>query len=589
MTDLSISSEDITRVLRERIGSYDFQTSREQVGRVVESGDGIARVSGLPDVMANELLDFGVGHDGQRLYGLALNLDEHTVGAVIMGDFSIIEEGAEVRPTGEVLSVPVGDAYLGRVVDPLGRPLDGKGPLDEAKLDGRRGLEIQAPGVVDRQPVKEPLQTGIKAIDAMTPIGRGQRELIIGDRQVGKTAVAIDTIINQRENWESGDPKKQVKCIYVAVGQKGSTVAEIVNRLTQTGAMEYTVVVSAPASSPAPFQYIAPYAGAAIGSYWMYKGEHGLIVYDDLSKQADAYRQLSLLLRRPPGREAYPGDVFYLHSRLLERAAKLSDELGGGSLTALPLIETKGGDVSAFIPTNVISITDGQIYLETDLFFQGVRPAINVGISVSRVGGSAQIKAMKKVSGTMRLDLAQYRELEAFAQFGSELDRASQQQLDRGVRVVEILKQPQFAPVPVEEQVATIWAVTNNKLDDIPVADVKRFESELTEYLRSRHGELLAGIRDDGNLGDDRVETLAKAIDDFRATFQRSAEEAREEPQQMEDLPTLQGRDEGDREGDAGGTEAGGPDTSRGAQKLVADEGADEGGPAADTDAPATS
>ena len=590
MTDLSISSEDITRVLRERIGSYDFQTSREQVGRVVESGDGIARVSGLPNVMANELLDFGVGHNGQRLYGLALNLDEHTVGAVIMGNSSGVEEGDEVRPTGEVLSVPVGDAYLGRVVDPLGNPLDGKGPLDESKLDGRRGLEVQAPGVVDRQPVKEPLQTGIKAIDAMTPIGRGQRELIIGDRQVGKTAVAIDTIINQRENWATGDPKKQVKCIYVAIGQKGSTVAEIVNRLTQTGAMEYTTVVSAPASSPAPFQYIAPYAGAAIGSYWMYKGEHGLIVYDDLSKQADAYRQLSLLLRRPPGREAYPGDVFYLHSRLLERAAKLSDELGGGSLTALPLIETKGGDVSAFIPTNVISITDGQIYLETDLFFQGVRPAINVGISVSRVGGSAQTKAMKKVSGTMRLDLAQYRELEAFAQFGSELDKASQQQLDRGVRVVEVLKQPQFSPVPVEEQVAVIWAVTNGKLDDIPVADVKRFEAELVEFLRSRHGELLQGIREDGKLEDDRIKALEQAVDSLRDLFQPSSTESKQEMQEMEDLPTLQGRDEGTGTSSSEGSDAGGPDTSRGAQKLATDDGpAAEDGPEADADAPAPS
>ena len=544
MTDLSISSEDITSVLRARIGSYNFETSREQVGRVVESGDGIARVSGLPGVMANELLDFGTDHDGQPLYGLALNLDEHTIGAVIMGNSSGVEEGNEVRPTGEVLSVPVGDAYLGRVVDPLGNPLDGKGPLDESKLDGRRGLEVQAPGVVDRQPVKEPLQTGIKAIDAMTPIGRGQRELIIGDRQVGKTAVAIDTIINQRENWETGDPKKQVKCIYVAIGQKGSTVAEIVNRLEQAGAMEYTTVVSAPASSPAPFQYIAPYSGAAIGSYWMYKGEHGLIVYDDLSKQADAYRQLSLLLRRPPGREAYPGDVFYLHSRLLERAAKLSDELGGGSLTALPLIETKGGDVSAFIPTNVISITDGQIYLETDLFFQGVRPAINVGISVSRVGGSAQVKAMRKVSGTMRLDLAQYRELEAFAQFGSELDKASQQQLDRGVRVVEVLKQPQFSPVPVQEQVAIIWAVTNGKLDDIPVADVRRFESELMEFLRSRHGDLMSGLREDGQLSDDRADELASAVDSFRDSFQRSATDASAEPGETEDLATLQGSDD---------------------------------------------
>jgi F-type H+/Na+-transporting ATPase subunit alpha len=564
MTDLNISPEDITSVLRAKIGDYSYRPSREQVGRVIESGDGIARVEGLPGVMANELLDFGVGHDGERLFGLALNLDEASIGAVIFGDASSVQEGDEVKPTGDVLSVPVGDAYLGRVVDPLGRPLDGKGPLDESKLAGRRGLEVQAPGVVDRQPVGEPMQTGIKAIDAMTPIGRGQRELIIGDRQVGKTAVAVDTIINQRENWATGDPSKQVKCIYVAVGQKGSTVAEIVNRLEQYGAMEYTTVVSAPASSPAPFQYIAPYSGAAIGSYWMYEGQHSLIVYDDLSKQADAYRQLSLLLRRPPGREAYPGDVFYLHSRLLERAAKLSDELGGGSMTALPIIETKGGDVSAFIPTNVISITDGQIYLETDLFFQGVRPAINVGISVSRVGGAAQIKAMKKVSGTMRLDLAQYRELEAFAQFGSELDKASQAQLDRGSRTVEILKQPQYAPVPADEQVAIIWAVSTGKLDEIPVQDVRRFEDGFREYLRSRHDSLLDGFRTEGTLTDERTEELEQALSSYKETFRPSEVADAEEHRTMEDLDTLS--DEGgpdDTEGAAGDTET---------QQLPADE-----------------
>jgi F-type H+/Na+-transporting ATPase subunit alpha len=539
MTDLSISPEDIAGVLRSRVASFDPALAREQVGRVIESGDGIARVTGLPAVMANELLDFGTGHDGLQLFGIALNLDEETIGAVILGDASGVEEGDIVKPTGQVLSVPVGDAYLGRVVDPLGRPLDGKGPLDAERLDGRRGLEVQAPGVVDRQPVKEPLQTGIKAIDAMTPIGRGQRELIIGDRQTGKTAVAIDTIINQRDNWRTGDPKKQVKCIYVAVGQKGSTVAEVVNRLEQYGAMEYTTVVSAPASSPAPFQYIAPYAGAAFGSYWMYRGEHALIVYDDLSKQADAYRQISLLLRRPPGREAYPGDVFYLHSRLLERAAKLSDERGGGSLTALPIIETKGGDVSAFIPTNVISITDGQIYLETDLFFQGVRPAINVGISVSRVGGSAQVKGMRKVSGTMRLDLAQYRELEAFAQFGSELDKASQAQLDRGARTVEILKQPQYSPAPVEEQIVVIWAVTNGKLDDIAVADVRRFEQDLRAHLRSRQGGLLDAIRGDGTLEGDRLAQLEAAIDEFTLMFRPSEAAAEQEHVTLESLATL--------------------------------------------------
>jgi len=588
MTDLSISPEDITSALRARLDDYAYQPQREQVGRVIESGDGIARVSGLPEVMANELLDFGVGHDGRRLFGLALNLDERSIGAVLLGEASGVEEGDEVKPTGEVLSVPVGDAYLGRVVDPLGRPLDGKGPLAEDRLDGRRGLEVQAPGVVDRQPVKEPLQTGIKAIDAMTPIGRGQRELIIGDRQTGKTAVAIDTIINQREDWATGDPKQQVKCIYVAIGQKGSTVAEIVNRLDEAGALEFTTVVSAPASSPAPFQYIAPYAGAAIGGYWMYKGEHALIVYDDLSKQADAYRQLSLLLRRPPGREAYPGDVFYLHSRLLERAAKLSDELGGGSLTALPIIETKGGDVSAFIPTNVISITDGQIYLETDLFFQGVRPAINVGISVSRVGGNAQIKAMKSVSGTMRLDLAQYRELEAFAQFGSELDRASQAQLDRGVRVVEILKQPQFQPVSVEDQVVTIWAVSNGKLDDVPVADIRRFETELREHLHSRSGDLLDSIRSKGTLDDDARDQLDKATDDFRSSFETSQPSEDREPGHTEDLATLdpdgtdrEGGPRDDDQGDDDQGDSGGDDAGR-------NDAGNQAGPIADTDAQPT-
>jgi F-type H+/Na+-transporting ATPase subunit alpha len=537
MTDLSISSDDIASILQRKLGDFDTSLHREQVGRVLQTGDGIARVSGLPGTMANELLDFGLDPHGRRLYGLALNLDVESIGAVIMGDASSIEEGDEVRRSNEVLSVPVGDAYLGRVVDPLGRPVDGKGPLDESKLSGRRGLEVQAPGVVDRQPVKEPLQTGIKAIDAMIPIGRGQRELIIGDRQVGKTAVAVDAIINQRQLWGTD---RQVKCIYVAVGQKGATVAEIVARLEEHGALEYTTVVSAPASSPAPFQYIAPYAGAAIGSYWMYNGEHALVVYDDLSKQADAYRQLSLLLRRPPGREAYPGDVFYLHSRLLERAAKLSDELGGGSLTALPIIETKGGDVSAFIPTNVISITDGQIYLETDLFFQGVRPAINAGISVSRVGGSAQIKAMKKVSGTMRLDLAQYRELEAFAQMGSDLDQASQRQLDRGERVVEVLKQPQFSPVPVDEQVVIIWAASNGKLDDVPVSEIRRFERELRQYIRDRHPELLEGFRTEGTLTDDRVAELEKALDGFKDRF--TVGEQRPSTEKMdEDLDTLRG------------------------------------------------
>jgi F-type H+-transporting ATPase subunit alpha len=537
MTDL-FSADDITAVLKSKIDAYQPSVTSEQVGRVIESGDGIARVTGLPDAMANELLDFGVDHQGRQLLGIALNLDETTIGAVILGDASGVEEGDVVKPTGRVLSVPVGDAYLGRVVDPLGRPLDGKGPLDQSKLDGIRGLEVQAASVVERQPVSEPMQTGIKAIDAMTPIGRGQRQLVIGDRQTGKTAVCIDTIINQRANWETGDPKKQVKCIYVAIGQKGSTVSEVVSRLQENGAMDYTCVVSAPASSPAPFQYLAPYAGAAIGNYWMYQGQHALAIYDDLSKQADAYRQISLLLRRPPGREAYPGDVFYLHSRLLERAAKLSDELGGGSMTALPIIETKGGDVSAFIPTNVISITDGQIYLETDLFYQGVRPAINVGISVSRVGGSAQTKPMKKVAGTMRLDLAQFRELEAFAQFGSELDKASQQQIDRGRRTVEILKQGQYQPQAVSAQVLAIWATGNGYLDDVPVEDVKRFEDQLVEYFRTRHSDTLAAL-DAGDFSDDVQAAMKSGVEDFKDTFQPSVVTEAEEHVTMEDLDTL--------------------------------------------------
>ncbi|WP_370325709.1 F0F1 ATP synthase subunit alpha [Euzebya sp.] len=538
MTDL-FSADDITAILKSKIDAYQPSVRSEQVGRVIESGDGIARVSGLPDAMANELLDFGVGDDGRQLLGLALNLDETSIGAVILGDASGVEEGDAVKPTGRVLSIPVGDAYLGRVVDPLGRPIDGKGPLDESKLDGVRGLEVQAASVVQRQPVGEPMQTGIKAIDAMTPIGRGQRQLVIGDRQTGKTAVCVDTIINQRANWESGDPDKQVKCIYVAIGQKGSTVSEVVARLEENGAMAYTTVVSAPASSPAPFQYLAPYSGAALGNYWMYKGQHALAIYDDLSKQADAYRQLSLLLRRPPGREAYPGDVFYLHSRLLERAAKLSDDLGGGSMTALPIIETKGGDVSAFIPTNVISITDGQIYLETDLFYQGQRPAINVGISVSRVGGSAQLKPMKKVAGTMRLDLAQFRELEAFAQFGSELDKASQAQIDRGRRTQEILKQGQYQPVPVGEQVLAIWATANGYLDEVPVEDAKRYELELREWFRTRHAELLDRISG-GDFSDETVEEMKGGVESFAQGFQASAvTDEEDEHVTMEDLDTL--------------------------------------------------
>ena len=525
MADFTIRAEDISDAISRMLEGFEPDVTAEQVGRVIETGDGIARITGLPGTLANELLDFGTDRDGNEVFGLAMNLDEHEIGAAIFASASRIEEGQTVRRTGKVLSLPVGDALLGRVVDPLGRPIDGRGPLDASKIDGERPVEVQAPGVVDRQPVSEPMQTGIKVIDVMTPIGRGQRELIIGDRQTGKTAIAVDAIINQKQLW--GTPEA-VKCIYVAIGQKGSTVAQVVETLEKAGAMAYTTIVSAPASSPAPFQYIAPYAGAAIGANWMYKGEHALIVYDDLSKQADSYRQLSLLLRRPPGREAYPGDVFYLHSRLLERAAKLSEELGGGSMTALPIVETKANDVSAYIPTNVNSITDGQIFLETDLFFQGVRPAMNAGVSVSRVGGAAQRPAMKAVSGTVRLELAQYRELEAFAQFGSDLDKASQQQIARGQRVVEILKQAQYQPLPVELQVASIFAVTTAKLDDIPVADVRRFESELHEFLRSRNAPLLARLAKE-KLSDEMKAELSAAIDEFRAGFTASEQTVSED------------------------------------------------------------
>jgi F-type H+-transporting ATPase subunit alpha len=511
MAELTIDPKEIAEALRRHVESFEPSVEREEVGRVDETGDGIARVSGLPRTMANELLEFG----RTGILGIAFNLDEGEIGCILLGDASVIEEGDPVTQTGRILSVPVGDAFLGRVVDALGRPLDGKGPISATQS---RALEVQAPSVVDRQPVKEPLQTGITAIDAMTPIGRGQRELIIGDRQTGKTAIAIDTIIAQRDNWASGDPTRQVRCIYVAVGQKASTVAEVVEALRENGALDYTVVVNAAASDPAPFQYIAPYTGAALGAHWMWEGQHALAVYDDLSKQATAYRTLSLLLRRPPGREAYPGDVFYLHSRLLERAAKLSDEHGGGSLTALPIIETKGGDVSAYIPTNVISITDGQIYLEPELFYSGVRPAINVGISVSRVGGNAQIKAMKKIAGRLRIDLAQYRALEAFAQFGSELDKASQQQLARGARVVEILKQPQYRPVPVEEQVVHIWVATGGHLEAYPVEDARRFVEGFVEHVSTRT-EAMASIRETGDLSDETDGVLKQAIGEFTQTF----------------------------------------------------------------------
>jgi len=502
MAEFAINPEDISAAIERNLAGFSPKLVEQQVGRVSEVGDGIARVEGLPACGVNELLEFANGS-----VGLALNLDEDSIGAVVLGNVEGVEEGQSVRATGRILSVPVGDGVLGRVVNALGDPIDGRGALSGTQL---RRMEIQAPGITGRKPVHEPLQTGIKAIDAMTPIGRGQRELIIGDRKTGKTTVAIDTIINQRGLG--------VKCIYVAIGQKGSTVAQTVATLEQHGALEYTVVVVAPASDPAPFKYLAPYAGCAMGQHWMDNGEHALVVYDDLSKQAEAYRQLSLLLRRPPGREAYPGDVFYLHSRLLERAAKLGDDLGAGSLTALPVIETKAGDISAYIPTNVISITDGQIFMETDLFNAGVRPAINVGQSVSRVGGAAQIKAMKSVSGTLKIDLAQFRELEAFATFGSELDKVSQAQLDRGYRLTELLKQGLNSPMPVEEQVLSIFAGTGGYLDDVPIGDVRRFEQELLEFMRTRYSTVLDGVRTSGALPEG--DGLKDAVVAFKQVFQ---------------------------------------------------------------------
>ena len=518
MAELTIRPEEIRDALARFVTEYEPDgASREEVGTVIECGDGIAQVEGLPSAMANELLEF---ENGVR--GLALNLDVREIGVVILGEFNEIEEGQQVRRTGEILSVPVGDGFLGRVVGPLGEPLDGKGPIEGTEL---RPLETQAPSVVERQPVKEPLQTGIKAIDAMTAIGRGQRELIIGDRQTGKTAIAIDAIINQKANWASGDAARQVRCIYVAVGQKGSTIAQVRQSLEEAGALEYTTIVAAPASDPAGYKYIAPYTGSAIGQHWMYQGKHALIIFDDLSKQAEAYRAISLLLRRPPGREAYPGDVFYLHSRLLERCAKLSDDLGGGSLTGLPIIETKANDISAYIPTNVISITDGQIFLETDLFNSGVRPAINVGRSVSRVGGNAQIKAMKTVAGNLRLSLSQYRDLEAFAAFASDLDAASRAQLDRGARLVELLKQPQYDPFPVENQVVSIWAGGNGYLDDVPVEDISRFEGDFLEFLQRSHAGVLQTIRESLELAEDTVTALKDAIEEFRKGFETSSGE----------------------------------------------------------------
>ncbi|MGB9224047.1 F0F1 ATP synthase subunit alpha [Mycobacterium sp.] len=511
MAELTISADDIQGAIEEYVSSFTSDTSREEVGTVIDAGDGIAHVEGLPSVMTQELLEFPGG-----VLGVALNLDEHSIGAVILGDFEKIEEGQQVKRTGEVLSVPVGDAYLGRVVNPLGQPIDGRGDVE---TDTRRALELQAPSVVQRQSVREPLQTGIKAIDAMTPIGRGQRQLIIGDRKTGKTAVCVDTILNQRQNWESGDERKQVRCVYVAIGQKGTTIASVRRALDEGGAMDYTTIVAAPASDSAGFKWLAPYTGSAIAQHWMYEGKHVLIVFDDLTKQAEAYRAISLLLRRPPGREAYPGDVFYLHSRLLERCGKLSDELGGGSLTGLPIIETKANDISAYIPTNVISITDGQCFLETDLFNQGVRPAINVGVSVSRVGGAAQIKAMKEVAGSLRLDLSQYRELEAFAAFASDLDATSKAQLERGERLVELLKQPQFRPMPVEEQVVSIFLGTGGHLDSVPVEDVKRFEAELLDHMRASEEKFLEEIRTTQKLTEENEEKLVEIINHFKKGF----------------------------------------------------------------------
>jgi F-type H+-transporting ATPase subunit alpha len=531
MADITISPDEIRSALKDFVAGYQPSGAKKtEVGTVVDAADGIAHVEGLPGAMANELLRFADG-----TLGLALNLDENEIGVIVLGEFTGIEEGMEVTRTGEVLSVPVGDAYLGRVVDPLGTPIDG---LGEIKSETRRALELQAPGVMSRKSVHEPMQTGIKAIDAMIPVGRGQRQLIIGDRQTGKTAIAIDTIINQKANWDSGDTTKQVRCIYVAIGQKGSTIAAVKGALEDAGAMEYTTIVAAPASDPAGFKYLAPYTGSAIGQHWMYAGKHVLIIFDDLTKQAEAYRAVSLLLRRPPGREAYPGDVFYLHSRLLERCAKLSDELGAGSMTGLPIIETKANDVSAYIPTNVISITDGQIFLQSDLFNSNQRPAVDVGISVSRVGGDAQVKSIKKVSGTLKLELAQYRSLEAFAMFASDLDATSRRQLARGARLTELLRQPQYSPYPVEEQVVSIWAGTNGHLDEVPVPDVLRFERELLDSL-GRNTKILDKLRDTNVLDDDTVAELEKAVEKFKGEFQTGDGRTLDAPgsEQFDEIP----------------------------------------------------
>jgi F-type H+/Na+-transporting ATPase subunit alpha len=515
MAELTIRPEEIREALDRFVRDYTPDTAtREEVGTVVTSGDGIARVEGLPSAMANELLEFENG-----TLGIALNLDVREIGVVVMGESGGIEEGQVVKRTGEILSVPVGDGYLGRTVDALANPIDGLGDITD--IGERRPLELQAAGVMDRQGVNQPLQTGIKAIDAMIPIGRGQRQLIIGDRKTGKTAIAVDTIMNQKSAWESGDPEQQVRCIYVAIGQKGSTIAAVRGALEGAGALEYTTIVAAPASDPAGYKYVAPYTGSAIGQHWMYQGKHVLIIFDDLTKQAEAYRAMSLLLRRPPGREAYPGDVFYLHSRLLERCAKLSDELGAGSMTGLPIIETKANDVSAYIPTNVISITDGQIFLQSDLFNANQRPAIDVGISVSRVGGAAQIKAMKNVAGSLKLELAQYRDMQAFAMFASDLDATTRRQLDRGSRLVELLRQPQYSPYPVEEQVVSVWAGIQGLMDEVPVDDVLRFERELLDHLR-HHGDVLRNIRETKNFDDDTAAALREQIAEFKKGFQTS-------------------------------------------------------------------
>ncbi|OHR20137.1 F0F1 ATP synthase subunit alpha [Corynebacterium sp. HMSC034A01] len=517
MAELTISSDEIRSAIANYTSSYSAEASREEVGVVTSAADGIAQVSGLPGCMTNELLEFPNG-----VIGVAQNLETDSIGVVVLGNFETLSEGDEVKRTGEVLSIPVGENFLGRVINPLGQPIDGLGPIESNE---ERALELQAAGVLDRQPVEEPLQTGLKAIDAMTPIGRGQRQLIIGDRKTGKTAVCIDTILNQKEFWETGDPSKQVRCIYVAVGQKGSTIAGVRQTLEEAGALEYTTIVAAPASDSAGFKWLAPFSGAALGQHWMYQGKHVLVIYDDLTKQAEAYRAISLLLRRPPGREAYPGDVFYLHSRLLERAAKLNDELGAGSLTALPIIETKANDVGAFIPTNVISITDGQVFLQSDLFNQGVRPAIDVGISVSRVGGAAQTKGMKKVAGNLRLDLAAYRDLEAFAAFASDLDAASKKQLERGQRLVELLKQSENSPQAVEYQIVSIWSANEGVFDVVPVEDVRRYEAELHEAIRANAPQVYDQIAGGKQLDDDSQAAILRVNEDLARNFQASSGE----------------------------------------------------------------